>query len=109
VGKVNAPSALTTCESRPSFTKVTLPDNPVTVPPIVAEGGLEFESLHPLIDNAIAPQARIDCSTRIVIFTGAPIDRSIWRCPRGSGAAKHLEPLLQMRRRYYAHPLGGKT
>jgi hypothetical protein len=75
VGKVNVPSTLTTCESRPLFTKVTLPDNPVTVPPIVTKDGLEFESLHPLMENAIAPQARIDRNARVLIFIGAPIDR----------------------------------
>jgi hypothetical protein len=96
VGKVNVPSALTTCESRPLFTKVTLPDNPVTVPPIVAEEALEFESLHPLTENATAPQARIDGNTRVLIFIGASIDRPLsWRCPRGSGVAKRRQRLPQ--------------
>lgn len=77
------PSAVTTCGSRPLFTKVTLPDNPVTVPPIVVEGALVLEPLHPLIVNAMAPQARIDCNTRILIFIGAPIDCPLLALPSG--------------------------
>jgi hypothetical protein len=48
------------------------------VPPIVAKEALEFELLHPPIKNAIAPQATIWRSTRVLNFILAPIDKLLY-------------------------------
>jgi hypothetical protein len=55
---------------------VTLPDNPVTVPPIVIIERSEVESSHPLTPSAMAAQAMNDCNTRELVFIGAPFEKA---------------------------------